>query len=440
MQQPVTDSSEHDPYSALRYVDCRRFLIGYFVAVIGSQIQNTAVDWEIYSRTGKAMSLGWAGLVQALPVMLLSVPAGQLADVISRRRILIFSQVGAACCSLLLAWLSYSQGGVGWMYAILGLGSTFQAIGWPARSALLASTVPNEHFSNAATWNSMSYQTGTVLGPALAGLILIRSTIAAYLLNCIFAASFVVILLGLIEQPIVKKAAATSWETFSAGIQFVRKTRIILAIISLDLFAVLLGGATSLLPIFATKILHVGSVGFGWMRAAPAVGAVMMALIIAHLPPMKRAGRSLLLAVAAFGVATIVFGLSKSFWLSVAMLFLTGAFDAVSVVVRHTLVQVLTPDNMRGRVSAVSNIFIGASNELGGWESGLTAQYFGPIISVVGGGIGTLVVVIATALIWPEVRKFGSLKDAVPIPATPPPPAPDASSAEFAAQAIDEHE
>ena len=165
-----------------------------------------------------------------------------------------------------------------------------------------------------------------------------------------------------------------------------------------------------------------------------------MALIIAHLPPMKRAGRSLLLAVAAFGVATIVFGLSKSFWLSVAMLFLTGAFDAVSVVVRHTLVQVLTPDNMRGRVSAVSNIFIGASNELGGWESGLTAQYFGPIISVVGGGIGTLVVVIATALIWPEVRKFGSLKDAVPIPATPPPPPPGASSAEFAAQAIDEHE
>ena len=165
-----------------------------------------------------------------------------------------------------------------------------------------------------------------------------------------------------------------------------------------------------------------------------------MALIIAHLPPMKRAGRSLLLAVAAFGVATIVFGLSKSFWLSVAMLFLTGAFDAVSVVVRHTLVQVLTPDNMRGRVSAVSNIFIGASNELGGWESGLTAQYFGPIISVVGGGIGTLVVVIATALIWPEVRKFGSLKDAVPISVAGAQPLPGAPAAEFAAQAIDEHE
>jgi MFS family permease len=440
MQQQAADSAEHDPYSALRYVDCRRFLIGYFIAVIGNQIQGTAVDWELYRRTGSAMALGWAGLVQALPVMLLSVPAGQLADMFSRRRILIFSQVGAASCSLLLAILSFRLGSVHWMYGILCLGATFQAIGWPARSALLASTVPSEHFSNAATWNSMSYQTGTVLGPALAGLILIRSTVTAYLLNCVFAASFVIILLRLTEQPIVKKAAATSWETFSAGIQFVRKTRIILAIISLDLFAVLFGGATSLLPIFATDILHVGSVGFGWMRAAPAVGAVVMALVIAHLPPMKKAGRSLLLAVAAFGIATIVFGISKSFWLSVAMLFLTGAFDAISVVVRHTLVQVLTPDNMRGRVSAVSNIFIGASNELGGWESGLTAQYFGPIISVVGGGIGTVLVVIATALVWPEVGKFGSLKDAVPLAPAGAQPAPGASAAEFAAQAIDEHE
>jgi MFS family permease len=165
-----------------------------------------------------------------------------------------------------------------------------------------------------------------------------------------------------------------------------------------------------------------------------------MALLVAHLPPMKRAGRNLLLAVTAFGVATIVFGISKSFWLSALMLFLTGAFDAISVVVRHTLVQVLTPDNMRGRVSAVSNIFIGASNQLGDWESGLTAQYFGPIISVVGGGIGTLCVVIATALIWPEVRKFGSLKDAVPISPAGAQPLPGAPAAEFAAQAIDEHE
>jgi len=178
---------------------------------------------------------------------------------------------------------------------------------------------------------------------------------------------------------------------------------------------VLLGGATYLLPIFARDVLHVGAVGFGWLRAAPAIGAFVMALFVAHLPPMKHAGRNLLLAVTGFGLATIVFGLSTSFLLSMAMLFLTGAFDNISVVVRHTLVQVLTPDSMRGRVSAVNNVFIGASNELGGFESGQTAQWFGPFWSVVGGGIGTILVVILVAAIWPQVRRFGSLADAKPI-------------------------
>jgi MFS family permease len=207
-------------------------------------------------------------------------------------------------------------------------------------------------------------------------------------------------------------------KTLLAGIHFVTRNQIILATISLDLFAVLLGGATYLLPIYATSILHVGAVGFGWLRAAPAFGAFLMGMFIAHLPPMKKAGRTLLWAVAGFGIATIIFGLSTSFWLSLVMLFLTGAFDNISVVVRHTLVQVLTPDDMRGRVSAVNNVFIGASNELGGWESGLTAQIFGPKVSVVGGGIGTILVVLATAVIWPAVRRFGSLHDAKPIEET----------------------
>ena len=198
----------------------------------------------------------------------------------------------------------------------------------------------------------------------------------------------------------------------ASGIRFVWGTKIILGTITLDLFAVLLGGATYMLPAFALKVLHVGPVGFGWLRAAPSLGAILMAFLQAHLPPMKHAGRMLLWAVIAFGLATIGFGLSKSFALSMAMLFLTGAFDNISVVIRHTLVQVLTPDEMRGRVSAVNNVFIGASNDLGGWESGLTAEWLGLGPSVVAGGIGTLVVVGLVAIIWPQVRRFGSLHDA----------------------------
>jgi hypothetical protein len=202
-------------------------------------------------------------------------------------------------------------------------------------------------------------------------------------------------------------------ELFS-GIRFVRSTEMILATITLDLFAVLLGGATALLPIFASEILHCGPIGLGWLRAAPALGSVAMGLAIAHMPPMQQAGKTLIRAVAGFGAATIVFGLSKSFWLSMSMLFLTGAFDNVSVVVRHTLVQLLTPDAMRGRVSAVNNVFIGSSNELGAFESGMTAAWFSPVISVVGGGVGTILVVAVAAMIWPSLWKLGSFSSMKP--------------------------
>ena len=198
----------------------------------------------------------------------------------------------------------------------------------------------------------------------------------------------------------------------SSGLHFVRDSKVILATITLDLFAVLLGGAIALLPIFADRILHVGAVGLGWLRAAPSIGAVLMALALAHRPPMRQAGKAMLTAVAGFGIGTIVFGLSHTFWLSFAALIFTGACDNVSVVVRHTLVQLLTPDPMRGRVSAVNNIFIGSSNELGALESGVTAALFGPVLSVVGGGIGTILVVFATAWKWPEVRRIGPLQPA----------------------------
>ncbi len=406
--------SAHDPYAALRYRDCRLYMIGWVVAIVGAQVQSVAIGWELFRRTHSPMALGWVGLVQAAPVMLLSIPAGQLADRVDRRKIIIFTQSCAALCSVGLALLSIEQGSIAVMYGLLGVGAVFQALGWPARSALITQTVPTEHFGNATTWSSSGFQVASVAGPALGGLILLKSVPAAYLLDAACQAAFAIFLGMLALRPALRSSEPANWRTVSAGIRFVQDHPMILAIITLDLFAVLLGGATYLLPQFADAILHVGAAGFGWLRAAPAIGAFVMAMVLAHRPPMKRAGRALLVAVAGFGVATIVFGLSKNFWLSLLMLGLTGAFDNVSVVVRHTLVQVLTPDEMRGRVSAVNNIFIGASNELGGFESGATARFFGPIASVVGGGIGTIGVVLAVMFVWPEVRRFGSLQQKAP--------------------------
>jgi MFS family permease len=301
------------------------------------------------------------------------------------------------------------------MYLCLFGGATFSALGWPARSALLPQTVPPDMFANAVAWNSSAFQIASMVGPALGGLILYWSTPAAYVLDAIFLLSFALFLAFLKVRPPTRKREPTTFRTVVAGVHFVYRNKIILATITLDLFAVLLGGATALLPKFATDILHCGPGGFGLLRAAPGIGALLMGLLIAHLPPMKRAGRNLLIAVIGFGLATIVFGLSQNFTLSFLMLLLTGVFDNVSVVVRHTLVQMLTPDEMRGRVSAVNNIFVGASNELGGFESGLTGAWLGAVPSVVLGGIGTLLVVGVVAIVWPQVVRFGSLHDARPI-------------------------
>ncbi|MDB5305452.1 MAG: major facilitator superfamily 1, partial [Phycisphaerales bacterium] len=262
--------------------------------------------------------------------------------------------------------------------------------------------------------NSSAFQVAAMLGPALGGAILIYSTPMAYVCDAVLCMVFFVFLLTLRVRPAPRSNEPLNFASLAAGVRFVFRTKIILATITLDLFAVLFGGATSLIPKFAADILHVGPVGFGMLRAAPAVGALAMALWMAHRPPMKNAGRSLLWAVAGFGAATIVFGISRSFTLSFLMLLLTGAFDNVSVVVRHTLVQMLTPDSMRGRVSAVNNVFIGASNELGGFESGVTGWLVGAVASVVLGGIGTLAVVWAVARTWPQIARFGSLQDARP--------------------------
>lgn len=405
----------HDPYLALRYGNYRLYVAGWFIALLGIRIQSVAIGWEMYQRTGEALSLGLVGLVQALPAMGFALPAGFLADRFDRRRLMAQSLVGMTIASFGLAVLSLTQGASTLMFILLFLDATCVTLGRPARIALAPRLVPDKVFPNAVTWNMSLMHIASVAGPAIGGLIVAVNVPLAYILAACSSLAFIIMLKRVELQPATRQAGKISAKNLLAGIEFVRQNRVLLAMITLDLFAVLLGGAVYLLPIYAQDILQVGARGFGWLQAAPAAGAFCMAILLAHLPPMQRAGRTLLLAVAGFGVATIIFGLSTSFWLSLAMLFMTGALDNISMVVRQTVSQLLTPDEMRGRVSAVNSIFISASNELGGFESGIVAHWFGPIFSVVSGGIGTLIVVATTAVAAPELLSLGALHEAKPI-------------------------
>ncbi|MBV9619004.1 MAG: MFS transporter, partial [Verrucomicrobia bacterium] len=297
------------------------------------------------------------------------------------------------------------------IYVLLFLGAIARTFSWAARSSFFPTLVPRDAFSNAVTWNSTVFQTASVVGPALSGFVVAHQGFPiVYAIDAITSTLFFVLTLPIPRAPQARERKEQStWQSLVAGAKFVFSRKVILATITLDLFAVLLGGSVALLPIFADQILHCGPIGLGWMRAAPAIGAFAIALMVAHLPPMRQAGKTLLWCVAGFGLATIVFGLSKVFWLSLATLFVLGAVDSVSVIIRGSIVQLVTPDEMRGRVSSVNNIFIGTSNEFGALESGLTAALFGPVISVVGGGIGTILVVIGSAWKWPEIRKIGKL-------------------------------
>jgi MFS family permease len=402
---------EHDPYAAFRYADFRLLLIGRFTASLGNQMLSFAIGWELWLRTHDPFALGLVGLVQVIPVLLLSLPAGHVADQYNRRRIVLVTQVLLASCSLGLALLSFFQGPLILIYlCLLGIG-TARAFNDPATSTLLPQTIPPNMFTNAARWSSSSWQLASIVGPALAGLVvaLLNSVTSIYVFDAIAGITFLV-LVGLIKgRALALSRKTATLESLAEGIRFIRSTKVILAAITLDMFAVLFGGAVALLPVYATDILRVGPEGLGLMRAAPSIGALVMAVILAHLPPFKNTGKTLLLAVAGFGVATIVFGASTSFWLSIAMLALLGGLDNISVVIRSTLILTRTPDEMRGRTSAVNSIFIGASNELGGFESGLTAALFGPVLSVVAGGIGTILVVLTVARIWPEMRNLKTL-------------------------------
>lgn len=376
-------------------------------------MQTVAIGWELYERTDSAIALGGVGLAQVLPMIALTLIVGHVADRRDRKLIILLSVMLLALCSLALGVLSYTKGAVFLIYACLVLTGVARAFLKPASDAFMWQLIPVSAFTNAATWNSSSFQLAAVIGPAFGGfgIALLGSATGVYVLAAIAALLCFILTLAIKEQKGIRTTEPISLKALSAGAKFVWQNQLILAAITLDMFAVLLGGAIALLPIFAKDILHVGPVELGYLQAAHSIGALSMGITLVYLPPLRKAGPALLWSVVGFGVVTIIFGLSRSFWLSMLMLILGGALDSISVVIRHTLVQIRTPDHLRGRVAAINSVFISASNELGGFESGLTAALFGPVISVVGGGIGTIVVVIATAMIWPVIRKLGALQE-----------------------------
>ncbi len=371
-----------------------------------------AVGWQIYALTHRPLDLGLVGLAQFAPGVLLFLVAGHTADRVARQAILKVCYIGYALCAITL--LGFSVHGIPsvWpIYAVLLFNGVVRAFQGPAGQSFLPQLVPSEHFPNAVAWGSSFFQTATILGPIAGGLIygIASSPVPVY--ACAFAGySAALLLLWAIRLTI---AARTKVEqpigVVLDGIRYIWRSKLILGCMSLDLFAVLLGGATALLPVYARDILHTGTFGLGLLRAAPGVGAVTVAILLAHYPLRRRAGLKMLYCVFGFGVFTIIFGLSHSFTLSMIALTLTGAFDMVSVIVRSTLIQLTTPDEMRGRVSAVYMLFIGASNEVGQFESGITAQWFGTVPAVVLGGVGTIAIVLAWNRLFPALRHVDQL-------------------------------
>jgi MFS family permease len=399
---------------ALHYPNYRLLLVGTFLGGFAQQMLTIAIGWELYNRTSSPLVLGGVGLAQVIPLILLFLPAGYIADRFNRKYLLAISQGVVMLAMLGLAALSFTRGSLVLVYACLVTLGAAETFIFPTNSALVAQVLPEVAFENAVTWRSSISQLSWVLGPTAGGLLIgvFNGAGWVYVLCGLLTLAVVVLLLFTKVGPQKGPAAANRrLGAMVEGLGFLGKTQVLLAAITLDLFAVLLGGAVTLLPIFARDILHVGPFGLGWLQAGSALGAVAMALFLAQRPPFKHAGPALLFAVAGFGVATIIFGISHWFWLSLLMLMVMGALDNISVVIRSTLVLVRTPDEMRGRVSAVSSLFIGTSNQLGGFESGVTAQLLSPIGSVVFGGFGTILVVIAVALIWPEMRRLGTLRE-----------------------------
>jgi len=397
---------------AFTYPDFSLYQLARFIIVAGLEAQSVAVGWQIYEITKRPLDLGLVGLAQFAPGILLFLVSGHAADSFDRRKLLIVCYSGFGVCSALLlltAWAGLHS--VYPIYMVVVLLGVVRSLNNPVSRAMLAQLVPEEHLANAIAWNSSFWQGATILGPSLGGLIyaISKGPAAVYTMSMLAAVVAVFALVRIKLRVKARPREPVSMTTVLAGLRYVAEKKLILGSISLDLFAVLLGGAVALLPVFAREILMTGPWGLGLLRASPAIGAGGMALLLAHRPLRSRAGATMLWCVAGFGVFTILFGISRSLILSMVALALVGAMDMVSVVVRATLVQIATPDEMRGRVNAVDMIFIGASNEVGQFESGLTAQWFGAVPAVVLGGIGTLIVTGLWAWNFPELRRFEKL-------------------------------
>ncbi len=384
---------------------------------------NVAVGWQLYERTGDPWSLGFVGVAELTPVLFLMVVAGNAADRYPRRNIGIFAHTLLACAATGLALLSWLNGPTWAIYSLLFVIGTARAFASPSVNTILPQLLAPAEFANANAWLSSTFQLAAITGPAAGGM-LIAATGAATWSFALAAVGQLVFIVMLRTMPVPAEAAfgreggpsasrRSTSEVF-AGFRFVRANPLFLSAITLDLFAVLFGGAVALLPIYAKDILQVGPAGLGYLRAAPGIGALSMALLTTRIKPWAHPGRVLLWVVAGFGLATIGFGLSRSFALSLGCLFLTGVFDNISVVIRLTLEQMITPDHLRGRVSAINYVFIGFSNEFGAFESGATAAVFGPTLSVVGGGFATLMVVLMVRATWPQLARIGPLHTLAP--------------------------
>lgn len=406
--------TKKDPFSALRIPEFRWFILMRLAIVLAWSMQFVLIEWEVYRITKDPWSLGLIGLMEVIPAIVMALFAGHIVDQSEKRNMLLKCFIGTATISILFCYLVHPEtattiGKQPFLYAIYALvflGGIIRAFIIPSVFSLLGLIVPKTQFTNAATWSSSSWQVSAVIGPALSGFLIGGIGVfnaMIFVTISIFLGIFM--LLQISKKPILnKKIGEPISESLKAGIRFVFQNKIILSALSLDMFAVLFGGAVALLPIFAQDILQVGSEGFGILRAAPAIGGLLTMLASTMFSIEKNTGKKLLLAVFGFGICIIVFGLSQNFWISVIALFLSGVTDGFSVVIRSTILQIYTPDDMRGRVSSVNSIFVGSSNELGAFESGLTSKLFGVVNAVVFGGIMTLFVAGTTAIASPKFR------------------------------------
>lgn len=401
-----------DPFRALRNTNYRIFASGFLCGSTGLQMLAAAVLWELWQRTHDPLWLGYSGLARAVPVILLALPAGHLADIVSRRTVLIVTQSLFAVIALgftLSAWF----GGPNWLLLLLLFASgVVRAFNGPSRASLLPLLVPRSRFENAVTWNGAIFQFAALAGPLLAAGVIVRTggTTAVYAACTVLCAIFAFATIFLRPRSAQRSTARFTPRAMLAGMGYIVREKTIFGAITLDMLAVLFGGATALLPYFADEVLGAGAIGYGMLRAAPNAGAIVIALLLAAKPRLTPAGPLLLGSVALFGLTWIGFGFSTSLPLSIALLAIGGAADNVSVIIRHVLVQARTPNQLRGRVSAVNTVFIECSNELGAFESGAVARWFSPFVSVVSGGVGTLVIVGAVALLFPALRRLHTLR------------------------------